>query len=164
MSINISDFSLFFVKKLQHPLKKVTPFYPATPSQNWDPAQSPPPFQKFGRRLNPPPPPHPAEKGVHNMGVAKHKLASTQQLYVISKKKSKNFSFLNVLGRPPPCWSKQKSLKVLCLMTNVHCKCEPLQACQCNEWHVIALLTHANTHQYLFKCATVACAKLSLYS
>ena len=43
------------MKKLQLLLqKKSIPFFPATPSQNWEPAKTPP-FRKFGRSLNPPP-------------------------------------------------------------------------------------------------------------
>ena len=47
-SLNISDFNLFFMWKLTPPhLKKVTPSFPATPSES-------PPFWKFDWRFNPP--------------------------------------------------------------------------------------------------------------
>ena len=55
LSLNISDFSLSFVKKLQPRLKKVTPLSQQPPSKNWGPVK-PPPFWKSGRRFNPPPP------------------------------------------------------------------------------------------------------------
>ena len=43
LSLNISDFSLFFIQKLQPLPLKVTPSFPAAPSKNWDPVKSPPP-------------------------------------------------------------------------------------------------------------------------
>ena len=85
MSFNISDFSLFFNRKLQlHPLpppKKVTSSFPATPFKNWDPAK-PPTFLKFGRRLNSTPPPSRegerrlCETVAHSRDVASLKLVS----------------------------------------------------------------------------------------
>ena len=45
LSLNIPDFSLFFVEKLQPPWK-VTPLFPATPSKNWVPVK-PHPFQNL---------------------------------------------------------------------------------------------------------------------
>ena len=58
LSLNILDFSLFFMWKLHPiPLKKVTP------SKNWDPIKSSP-FGKFGRRLKPP---SRKGEGVHTM-------------------------------------------------------------------------------------------------
>ena len=55
LSLNISDFSLSFVKKLQPPWKKSPPLSQQPPSKNWGPVK-PPPFWKSGRRFNPPPP------------------------------------------------------------------------------------------------------------
>ena len=52
-------FVLFFMCKLQPPLKKVTPLSPSNPSLKVE-VQSRPPFWKFGWRFNPLPP---AEKG-----------------------------------------------------------------------------------------------------
>ena len=43
LSLNVSDFSFFLCKNCNPPLKKVTPFFPASPSKNWDPVK-PPPF------------------------------------------------------------------------------------------------------------------------
>ena len=44
LSLNISDFSLFFCKNC-NPLKKITPSFPATPpSQSWGPVKPPPPL------------------------------------------------------------------------------------------------------------------------
>ena len=58
MPLNISDFSLFVIKKLQAPWKKSPSSFQAAPSKNWDPAKPPPLlFWKFGRRLN-----HPSRK------------------------------------------------------------------------------------------------------
>ena len=67
LSLNISHFNLFFIRHLQLPLKKFTPFFPATPSKSWGSVE-PPTFWKFGWRFNPP-----AERGegrgVHTMLV-----------------------------------------------------------------------------------------------
>ena len=54
MSLNISDFNLFYVKIAVSLLKKVPPSFTATPSKSWGPVKSPPPFWKFGWRLNSP--------------------------------------------------------------------------------------------------------------
>ena len=51
LSLNISNFSLFFSVKTGTPLKKSPCSFPATPTKNWDPAK--PSFWKFGRRFNP---------------------------------------------------------------------------------------------------------------
>ena len=40
LSLNISDFSLFFLWKLQPPLKKVTPLSQQHPSKSWCPVKS----------------------------------------------------------------------------------------------------------------------------
>ena len=42
LSLNISDFSLFFIQKLQPLPQKVTPSFPAAPSKNRDPVKPPP--------------------------------------------------------------------------------------------------------------------------
>ena len=63
LSLNTSDFSLFFCK-IATPLKKVTPSFPATFLSKLRSCQTPL-FWKFGRRFNPPP----AERGV---GVGVH--------------------------------------------------------------------------------------------
>ena len=52
LSLNISDFSLFFFVKIATPLKKVTPSFPATSLSKLRSCQAPP-FWKFGRRFNP---------------------------------------------------------------------------------------------------------------
>ena len=59
LTLNISNFSLSFMKKLQPPLKKVTPSFPETPSQNWD-LVKPALFENLVAGSTPPPPP--AEK------------------------------------------------------------------------------------------------------
>ena len=43
LSLNILDFSLFFIQKLQSLPQKVTPSFPAAPSKNRDPVKPPPP-------------------------------------------------------------------------------------------------------------------------
>ena len=54
LSLNMSDSDLFFMWKLQPPpLKKVTSSFPATPLWKLRSCQTPPPFWKFGWRLNP---------------------------------------------------------------------------------------------------------------
>ena len=65
--LNISDFSLFFVK-IATPLKKVTSLFSSNPLsklRSWEALN----FWKFGRRFNPLPlPPIPQQKGgVHSM-------------------------------------------------------------------------------------------------
>ena len=57
LSLNISDFNLFFVWKLQLPLKKGTSLFPSNPPLKVE-ILSNFPFWKFGWRFNPPPPPH----------------------------------------------------------------------------------------------------------
>ena len=54
LSLNISDFNLFFMWKLQPPWKKSPPLSQQPPSKSWGPVK-PPPFRKFGWRLNPSP-------------------------------------------------------------------------------------------------------------
>ena len=49
LSLNILDFSLFFIQKLQPLPQKVTPSFPAAPSKNRDPVKPPPSPSKFGR-------------------------------------------------------------------------------------------------------------------
>ena len=69
LSLNISNFSLFFMEKLHppSPWKKSPMSSPATTL--WDPeiwglrSCQAPPFWKFSRGLNPPLPPHPQQKG-----------------------------------------------------------------------------------------------------
>ena len=59
LSLNISDFSLFFFCRNcnPRPLKKVIPSFPATPSQSCRLRSCQAPlFWKFGRRFNPIPP------------------------------------------------------------------------------------------------------------
>ena len=41
LSLNISDFSLFFMKSLQSPLKKVTPLFPRKPLSKLQSRQAP---------------------------------------------------------------------------------------------------------------------------
>ena len=52
LSLNISDFSLFFMKSLQSPLKKVTPLFPRKPLSKLQSGQAPPttttPTKKWG--------------------------------------------------------------------------------------------------------------------
>ena len=67
LSLNMSDFNLFFMWKLQSPLKKFTPtpYFQQPPSKSRRPV-NPPFFWKFGWRFNLPPQ-SPAERGVHTM-------------------------------------------------------------------------------------------------
>ena len=55
MSLNISDFSLFFLWKLQPSLKKVTPLFQQHPSKSWCPVKSPL-FENLVGGSPPPPP------------------------------------------------------------------------------------------------------------
>ena len=50
LSLNISDFNLFFVK-IATPLEKVTPSFPATPSKSWGPVK--PPFLNIWLEVQP---------------------------------------------------------------------------------------------------------------
>ena len=58
--LNISNLFCFLCKTCTHPLKKVTPSFPATPSKSWGFVK--PPFLRIWLKVNPPPPP-PAERG-----------------------------------------------------------------------------------------------------
>ena len=63
MSLNIPDFSLFFVEKIATPPEKSHPLFPSNPPLQMEALSSPPLFWKFGRRLNPLPPSRPQQKG-----------------------------------------------------------------------------------------------------
>ena len=62
LSFNISDFSLFFMSRLQSSLKKVTVSH-QPPSKNWDPVK-PPLTENLGGGSTAPPPPPPSRKDV----------------------------------------------------------------------------------------------------
>ena len=54
LSLNISDFNLFFMWKLEPPWKKSPPLSQQPSSNSWGLVKPPPLFWKFGWRLNPP--------------------------------------------------------------------------------------------------------------
>ena len=63
LSLNISDFSLFFMKSLQSPLKKVTPLFPRKPLSKLQSRQAPLFENLVGDSTPPtPPPPPPAQQ------------------------------------------------------------------------------------------------------
>ena len=68
LSLNIPDFSLFFYKNCNPPLKKVTPSFPLPPSKNYSPVR-PPLFENLvgGSTPLPPHPPQQKKEGVHTM-------------------------------------------------------------------------------------------------
>ena len=60
LSLNISDFNLLFMWKLQHPMKKVTPpLFPSNPSLKVEVLSSPPFLKIWLEAQTPPPHPHP---------------------------------------------------------------------------------------------------------
>ena len=57
MSLNISDFNLFFFLKIATTSpEKSHPLFSSNPLLSWGPVKPPPPFWKFGWRFNPPSP------------------------------------------------------------------------------------------------------------
>ena len=65
LSLNISDFDLLFMWKLQPP-EKVTPLFPANPSKSWG-SVKPPLFENLVVGSIPPPPCRKGGGGVHTM-------------------------------------------------------------------------------------------------
>ena len=63
LSLNIPDSSLFFVEKLQPPLKKVTPLFPSNPPLKTEDLSSPSPLFENLIRGSPPPLPPLSRKG-----------------------------------------------------------------------------------------------------
>ena len=72
LSLNISDFSLFFTEKLQPLLKKVSLSFPANLLLKLRSGQAPPPFKKFSRRFNSPPPPEESRGGESTLSHELH--------------------------------------------------------------------------------------------
>ena len=86
MSLNIPDFSLFFVKKLQpHPWKKSPSLSQQSLSKNRVPVKPSPSFWKFGRRFNSPPPKGGAHYASFHSGLRERCKLRTKAVVDISR-------------------------------------------------------------------------------
>ena len=65
LSLNVSDFSFFYVKTATPPWKKSPPFSQQPPSKNWDPVKPPPFFLNLVGGSTPLP--QQKGRGVHTM-------------------------------------------------------------------------------------------------
>ena len=108
LSLNISDFNLFFMWKLQSPLKKVTLLFPSNSSLKVEILSSPL-FLKIWLEAQPPPPPSPSERGegctLWLFGIMRHNsftLFLAETLYTFSKSSLSKYKF----GEIPPEQSK----------------------------------------------------------
>ena len=108
---------------LQPHLKKVTPFFSATPLENWDPVKAPQTFWKFDRRFTAPPQHNRGGEGViHTMTLQgefyiEHETEAfiapgkPQQIFG-SKAKDENFNSLIVLMSPLKCHTGHQILSI----------------------------------------------------
>ena len=63
LSLNVSDFSFFYVITATPPWKKSPPFSQQPPSKNWDPVK--PPILQIWLEAHTPPPPQQKGGGAH---------------------------------------------------------------------------------------------------
>ena len=111
LSLNIPDFSLFFVEKLQPP-EKSHPLFPSNSPLKTHSAKSPP-FWKFGRRLNP----FPQQKGGEGVHTVIKQIRFSYQILLIQ------LFFYQVTIMFISCTKKDSNIYSLFLLKMEYCGC-----------------------------------------